>query len=553
MRLPNPLRVWSTVNPFRNPVFVSLALVLVPAAWLTAQDGRTRRGGRNRTVLALEVGTIHTVSGPTIEKGVILIRGGRILGVGPADKVRIPTSAVVERYPDAHAYPGLVDALSSAFTSAKELSNSSTNAGTDFFDALDASDEASRKLVRAGITTAYVSNRSSATWRGLGAIVRPNANGFSTLRGKRHGGVSLRMTTGNRAGHALDRLKKFDTTGNVFDSLEVYEKKQKDYEKALADYKKSYQNYLDHFRKKSKKTGKSRPGDKPDPAKKSGAAGGKSEKGGTNAKPSGKQPAGKNSTGETGTRRTEGRRGRRGGPGGRRRTPGAGGRPKGGPAGTTTAAPRGGAKGAPAKDKKSSGGAAPKKPKWPKRVKKDPAKEALLKILSGKLPLRVEVHRKDEIRAALFMAMNKELPGITLEFATDAGAIAKELAESGAPVVVTDLLPMKTDLEQKRDRGALPASLHEAGVAVAIGSGSVDNARNLTLMAAYACGRGLPEDAAVRALTLTPAEILGVADQIGSLARNKVADILITTGPLLRSDTRVVRVIAQGRTQYEAK
>ena len=536
MRLPNPRLVWSTVNPFRNPVFVPFALLLVPLASIAAQDDRARRtGGRNRAVIALKVGTVHPVSAPAIKNGVILIRGGRILGVGPEGKVRIPSSAKVEEYPNAHAYPGLVDALSNAFTSSREISDSSINAGTDFFDALDASDETSRKLIQSGITTAYVSNRSDATWRGLGAIIRPNSRGFSTLRGKKHGGLSLRMTTGDRAGHALDRLKRFDTTGNVFDSLEDYEKKQKDYKKALDKYKKDYKAYLDHFRKTKKKA----------PAKPADKTGGKPAD-----KTEPKKP-GKDAAKETPSTRDR-RGGRRGGSGGRR------GRPTGTPGSPTASKPEAGnAAKKNTQDKKGktakAGKTAPKKPKWPKRVKKDKAKEALLRVLNGKLPLRIEVHRKDEIRAALFMALTKELPGITLEFATDAADIATELAEAGAPVVVTDLLPTAADILAKRDRGALPASLHKAGVAVAIGSGDIKNARNLTLMAAYACGQGLPEDAAVRALTLVPAKILGVDDQIGSLARNKVADILITSGPLLRSDTRILRVIAQGRTQYEAK
>ena len=87
---------------------------------------------------------------------------------------------------------------------------------------------------------------------------------------------------------------------------------------------------------------------------------------------------------------------------------------------------------------------------------------------------------------------------------------------------------------------------------VAIASGSLSNARNLTMMAAYACGKGLSVDDAVRALTLTPAEILGVADKVGSLEKNKWADLLITSGPLLDSDTRILRVLSRGKTQYEA-
>lgn len=559
--MPSPSRrpSWSGEFFIRRSVFraliplspIPLLILLAP---LVAQDaaGQGNQGNapRRERPIALEVGTIHPVSGPVIKDGVIVMRRGRIFNVGKKGKVRIPRNSVVLSFPEGHAYPGLVDAMSAAYTNSKELVERSTNAGTDFFDALDDSDEESRKLIQYGITTAYVSNRSTATWRGLGAILRPSAKGFGSLKDKRHGGTHLRMTTGASSSHALDRLKKFDKTGNVFDSLEAYEKKQKDYIKALAEYAKKHKAYIafhqkqnDTASKSPKGSPKSKSGPGDDKGKEKGkdgpkAAGkdGKDSKGATKGKAGSGENAGK---GPTGSRPTGGSRrsdsGRRRGPTGSRRR---------GSRGAGSAGSSG--------DKGSSQAKGPTKPKWPKKVVKDPAKEALLKVVGGKLPLRVEVHRKDEIRAALFMVLMKELPGIILEFATEGGEIAEEIAQSGAPVVLTDLLPGRDNLTKNRD-GSLPAKLHSAGVPVAIGSGTVRNARNLTLMAAFAAGKGLPVDAAVRALTLTPAEILGVADQIGSIEKNKLADVIITSGPLLLSDTRILRVFSGGKTQYESK
>ena len=57
----------------------------------------------------------------------------------------------------------------------------------------------------------------------------------------------------------------------------------------------------------------------------------------------------------------------------------------------------------------------------------------------------------------------------------------------------------------------------------------------------------------MRAITLTPAEILGVAKDTGSLTRDKLADVIVTDGPLFASDSRLLLVIARGRTEYEAK
>jgi imidazolonepropionase-like amidohydrolase len=72
-------------------------------------------------------------------------------------------------------------------------------------------------------------------------------------------------------------------------------------------------------------------------------------------------------------------------------------------------------------------------------------------------------------------------------------------------------------------------------------------------MAACAVGRGLDEAAALRAITLTPAEILGVQNDVGSLQEGKLGDLLITDRPLFASDCRVLAVLAAGVTQFHAK
>ena len=87
----------------------------------------------------------------------------------------------------------------------------------------------------------------------------------------------------------------------------------------------------------------------------------------------------------------------------------------------------------------------------------------------------------------------------------------------------------------------------------AIASGRARLAPLLPLMAAAAIGRGLEPAAALRAITLTPAEILGIAEDTGSLKRGKYADVLVTDGPLFATDSRVLMVVAKGRTEFEAK
>ncbi|MCA8965420.1 MAG: amidohydrolase family protein [Planctomycetes bacterium] len=99
----------------------------------------------------------------------------------------------------------------------------------------------------------------------------------------------------------------------------------------------------------------------------------------------------------------------------------------------------------------------------------------------------------------------------------------------------------------------LHAALQRAGASFAIASGAGRRASCLRLMAATAIAGGLDADAALRAITLTPAEILGVAKDTGSLTAGKFADVLVTDRSLFASDSHVLLVLSQGRTEFEAK
>jgi imidazolonepropionase-like amidohydrolase len=96
------------------------------------------------------------------------------------------------------------------------------------------------------------------------------------------------------------------------------------------------------------------------------------------------------------------------------------------------------------------------------------------------------------------------------------------------------------------------AKLHAAGVTVAIhskgsgSSGGETSARNLPFEAATAVAYGLPEEIAIKAVTLTPAQVLGVADDIGSLEAGKRANVVVTAGHLLQPTTRVLALFVDG-------
>ena len=110
-----------------------------------------------------------------------------LVSVEPSD------GAEVTEYPDGHAYPGLVDALSTAYGDDLVLADKSSDAGTEILDGLDPSHALSRSLAEWGVTTAYVSNRGATQWRGMGAIVHPQTDGFAPAAGDHASAAAVQM------------------------------------------------------------------------------------------------------------------------------------------------------------------------------------------------------------------------------------------------------------------------------------------------------------------------------------------------------------------------
>lgn len=508
-------------------------------------------------MLVVEAGTVHPVAGPSLQNGVVLIDGDRIVAVGRKGDVEVPADAVVRSFPTGHVYPGLVDAATDAFTDAALRAEGGVDAGTALADVLQPRHDREDELVAAGITTAYVTVRSPGVVRPQGAIVRPTANGFEPWTGRERAAVQLRMTNGPGPTHALQRQQMLQQVDALFEGLEEYKKAFADHEEALKKYAKEFEDYLAwHKKKKDEKAG-DKPGEKKDETKPA-------------APPADAPPT-----------PPEGRRRVRPGGGG-----GGGGEPPKAPGAADVddeafaaalglvleaiaqdpprqdpgkqdpkPAPQGPPAGAAAGDKPAEAkDEAPKRPTWPKAPARDPQKDALQRVLDGALPLRVEVHRADEVRAALQMQQKRKIPVLVLEQAYGAGECAAQLGERGTTTVLTDLLP--ADMPEPYDGfdpAALAGKLQAAGVPFAIATGSARRAPLLAMMAAAAVGRGLHRDAALRAITLTPAEILGVATEVGSLQKGKLADVLVCDRPLFTSDSHVLLVLQKGRTAFETK
>jgi imidazolonepropionase-like amidohydrolase len=171
--------------------------------------------------------------------------------------------------------------------------------------------------------------------------------------------------------------------------------------------------------------------------------------------------------------------------------------------------------------------------------------EALQPVLAGEIPLVVDAHRASDIRTAIRIADEYGVR-LILSGATEGWMLADEIAAAGVPVIVKVLQNLPANFERLGARYDNAAILRSAGVTVAISSGDTHNARNIKQEAGNAVAYGMPHEEALRAITLYPARIWGVADTHGSVEVGKVANLVVWDGDPLELLTPVEAVIVAG-------
>ena len=177
----------------------------------------------------------------------------------------------------------------------------------------------------------------------------------------------------------------------------------------------------------------------------------------------------------------------------------------------------------------------------------DPRLESLVPFAKGEGRVAVHVNNAQSILYALKFVEELGLDAV-LFGVTEGWKVADAIARSGVPVVVGPVLDLPSDEYDPYDCAfANPAVLQRAGVDIAIQAADQENPRNVAFHAAMAAAYGLPEDEAVRAITLGAAEMLGVDDELGSLEPGKIADLVITEGHLLEVAAPVRYVYIDGQ------
>jgi imidazolonepropionase-like amidohydrolase len=178
----------------------------------------------------------------------------------------------------------------------------------------------------------------------------------------------------------------------------------------------------------------------------------------------------------------------------------------------------------------------------------DLAEEALAPVARGEVPVVMRADAEDDIRGAVRFAGEHGLR-LIVAGGLEAWRCADLLKEKDVPVLVSvDRLPHR-ESDSYDAAYANAGKLHRAGVRFAIVSDDASQVRNLPYEAAMARAFGLPAEAALRAITLSPAEIFGVADRLGSLDVGKDANVFVTTGDVMDPRTQVTSVFVDGVAQ----
>jgi imidazolonepropionase-like amidohydrolase len=174
--------------------------------------------------------------------------------------------------------------------------------------------------------------------------------------------------------------------------------------------------------------------------------------------------------------------------------------------------------------------------------------EAMIPVLEGKVPVFVHANSAKEILSAIQWAESEGVK-IVIVGGADSWKVVDVLKSKNIPVILTNIHRLPSGRDSDYDEPFTVAyKLYKAGVKFCIGGeGGYYNERNLPYQAGTCAAFGLPREEALKAITIYPAEILGVADKVGSIEPGKDATLIVTTGDPLEIPTQVIYEFIQGR------
>ena len=176
----------------------------------------------------------------------------------------------------------------------------------------------------------------------------------------------------------------------------------------------------------------------------------------------------------------------------------------------------------------------------------NPGMDAIVDVVSGEAMIMIEVNKAGDIKSAIKWATDNKLKAI-ITGAADGWRVTKELKESGFPVITGPVLATPSRRSDKYDAPYSNASkMHEAGIQVAIRTNDTENVRNLPYHAGFAAAYGLGKEEALKAITINPAQIFGIADKYGSLEEGKMASLFVSDGDPFETKTQIHELFING-------
>lgn len=176
----------------------------------------------------------------------------------------------------------------------------------------------------------------------------------------------------------------------------------------------------------------------------------------------------------------------------------------------------------------------------------NPQLSAVLPIVKKEAPLIISVNKKSDILSAIKWSQEKEFK-VIFSGVADGWRVADSLAKYKIPVIAGPVLRIPSRQSDRYDAAYTNvAKMVKAGVKVCLRTNETENVRNLPFNAGFAAAYGLGVEEALKTVTINPAEIFGVADQLGSLEEGKVANLFVSTGDPFETKTQIEHLFIAG-------
>lgn len=487
---------------------------------LCALTSATANGQFFERSLVIRGARIVTMTGPAVEEGTIIAKGGRITALGT--DVKVPFLARTVDGAGKTVTPGFIDAWSALGRFPNVASKDPTARAWDAFDRYDR--DAIRDAWRHGVTTVYIGGSGEAGITGMGAVVRLSSDDNGGIGSTVEPEATLCINLDSGAS-PISRLKTFRAIRKQFrDALK--------YRESLEDYEEDLKEYLEKLEERNKKNGKKEDEVGKEDEKKDDKP---SEEEGEKPKPEEKptpepspEPEPKPEEDEKSVR-----------------------------AGFADSNGNG-KNGDEKKETKDGEGEEDEKEdelEKPEEPEPDRAADVLLRAIDHELPVRVTAHRSADILNAVALAEEFNLDFV-LEGATEAHLVAELLADAEIPVVLGVMARSGAHRDDQYRRHAADAGdlLSQAGVRWTVSSGghSASAGRFVSLNAQLAAMHNREASDWMRLVTTDAASILGLSRRFGRLMPGAAADFVVWSGDPVDPSSIVELVVVGGKEVYRA-